>query len=88
VDLNTRYFLVESGVAAAHPLAVPGVGVVCLLVAAGASAACWRVHQRLNPDDHGARFVALLGCVLAGYSAVVIAAMLLPHLFFDGAARV
>lgn len=87
IDLNTRYFLVESGVAAAHPVAAPCVGVACLLIAAGASARCWRVHGRLAAEDHGSRFVALIGCVLSGYSALVIAAMLLPHLFFDGGAR-
>lgn len=88
LDLNTRYFLAEAGVAAAHPLAVLLVGVVCLAIALGASAVSWRAHRRLSPQDHGARFVALLGAVLSGYSAIVIAAMLLPHLFFDGAARV
>jgi hypothetical protein len=88
LDLNTRYFLVESGVAAVHPIAVPCVGVVWLLVAASASAAGWRTHRRLAQHDRGASFVALLGCVLSGYAALVILAMLLPHLFFDGTARI
>jgi hypothetical protein len=88
LDLNTRYFLVESGVAALHPTLVPCVGIVCLLIAAAASAAGWRTHRRLAQHARGASFVALLGSVLSGYAALVILAMLLPHLFFDGTARI
>jgi hypothetical protein len=88
LDLNTRYFLVESGIASLHPVAVPCIGVFWLLLAAAASAAAWRLHGRLAQQARGARFVALLGCVLSAYAALVILAMLLPHLFFDGNARI
>jgi hypothetical protein len=88
LDLNTRYFLVESGVAARHPIAIPCIGLVYLLIAGAASAAGWRRYRQLAQHAHGARFVVLLGCVLSGYAALVILAMLLPHLFYDGSARI
>jgi hypothetical protein len=87
LDLNLRYFLVESGVAARHPTAVPCAGIALVFIAAGASVANWRRHRRLAARDPGASFLALLGCVLSGYAAIVMIAMLVPHLFLDGSAR-
>jgi hypothetical protein len=84
LDLVTRYFLVESGVAGPHELGVMAVGWVALLIAAGSSAGCVGIHRRVRGHGRDAEFVALLGAALGAFTALVIGAELVPHYFFDG----
>jgi hypothetical protein len=83
-DLVSRYFLVEAGVARAHEPLVAAIGVLCASFAAGTSAwAAWALRARA-PEARDVRFVLQLGVVLGAFSALVIGAALVPHLFFGG----
>lgn len=84
-DLVARYFLVEAGVAREHELLVAGIGIACALLAASTSVgSAWALRARV-PEARDVRFLLELGVVLGAFSALVIGAALVPHLFFGGA---
>jgi hypothetical protein len=86
VDLSTRFFLVEFGVARAHEPIVLALGVLACLVALAASLASHRLRLRSTGQKGEVEFVAALGVALGAFSALVIAAALVPHFYFDGSA--
>jgi hypothetical protein len=95
-DLSLRFFLVEFGFARSHEGVVIAIGVFACAIALAAAAACQRLRRRAlahsslsqGSPSHGSElgFAATLGAALGVFSALVIAAALLPHLYFDGAA--
>ena len=84
LDLVTRYFLVESGVAGPHELGVMAIGLVAALVAVSSSAVCAGIRRRVRGQGADAEFLASLGVALGAFTALVIGAELVPHYFFDG----
>jgi hypothetical protein len=84
VDLSVRFFLVEFGFARTHEGVVIAIGAVACAVALGAALACQRMRARVRAQGSEVGFAALLGVALGSFSALVIAAALLPHLYFDG----
>ena len=83
IDLVVRYFLVESGVAGPHERGVMTIGLVAALSAAGSSVLCAGMRRRARGLG-GAELIASLGIALGAFTALVIAAELVPHYFFDG----
>jgi hypothetical protein len=83
-DLCARFFLVEFGVARAREPAVLAVGVAFLTLAVGASVTSHRLHARAKAKAGELEFVTALGVALGAFSALVIAAALIPHIYFDG----
>ena len=83
-DLCARFFLVEFGVARAHEPAILALGVAFFALAVGASIASHRLHARTRAKGGELEFVTALGIALGAFSALVIAAALVPHLYFDG----
>jgi hypothetical protein len=84
VDLSLRFFLVEFGVARAHEGVVIAVGATAFAVALTAALGCHRLRRRARAQGGEVDFAAILGVTLGAFSALVIAAALLPHLYFDG----
>jgi hypothetical protein len=84
VDLVARYFLVESGVAGPHELAVMTIGIVAVLIAAASSIVCAGMRRRARGHGADAELLASLGVALGAFTALVIGAELVPHYFFDG----
>jgi hypothetical protein len=82
IDLVARYFLVEAGAARQHPILVLSVGVSSALLASAASLACARIARSLSEREPTPRFLAALGAALGAFSALVIGAALIPHVFF------
>jgi hypothetical protein len=85
VDLSVRFFLVEFGFARTHEGVVITIGAVACAVALAAALACHRLRARVRARGNEVDFAATLGVGLGAFSALVIAAALLPHLFFEGA---
>jgi hypothetical protein len=86
LDLSSRFFLVEFGAARDHEGLVIVLGLFFCLVALGASLVSLRLWQRVRGQGGELEFVTALGLPLAVFSAIVIAAALVPHYYFDGAA--
>jgi hypothetical protein len=84
IDLSTRFFLVEFGVARASEGRVLALGVGFCVIALVAGLASYRLRSRVHDQKGEAEFVASLGVALGVFSALVIASALVPHLYFDG----
>lgn len=76
--------VVESGVAGPHERGVMAIGVFALSIAAVSSVACAGIRRRARALGGDTELVASLGIALGAFSALVIAAELVPHYFFDG----
>lgn len=85
VDLGVRFLLVELGVARERESIVVAVGLALWAVAVISAIASHRLRQRARGQRGEAEFAATLGVALNAFSALVIFAALVPHLFFDGA---
>ena len=84
VDLSARFFLVEFGFAREHEGVLVALGAALCAVAIGSALASARLRSRARGQPGEAEFTAVLGVALGAFSALVIAAALLPHLSFDG----
>lgn len=84
VDLSTRFFLVEFGFARQNEGWVIAIGAAFCGVAIASGLASKRLRVRARGQPGEAEFAALLGVALGAFSALAIAASLVPHVFLDG----